>query len=289
MKIAWVHPSWRDLVIDHLADDDRARQHFLRNCSINGALLALSVAGGGSGDRVMPLLETDSDWDDLTDRVHDLVPELEPPELIGLLDALALTVDALTAGHLRVEAQALAGAVLTRVAASWNRSRTPIPLSQLEAWLTLASTLEQPPAPPELAITWTELLPLDAPALGDIGALERFADWLGLVELLFDHDDAQLGELGFPGQATWICRGFLASIATSIDDLDPRAIAPAMRAVGRIGRVMVTLSEPASAVRERLRETEAEPLATGPQLRPAARDSVQRAGVADVERVLRDL
>ncbi len=286
MKITWVHPSWRDLVIEHLADDAGARERFLGSCSINGALLALSIAGGSRGDRIMPLLRTDGDWDRLTDRLHDLLPELEPTELIGMFDALGATIDSLTPGHLRVETEALAGAVLDRVAALWNRSRAPIGLSQLEAWLTLASLLERPPVAPKLATTWAELLPVGAPPLADIAALERFADWLGLLELLLDHQQRRLPELGFPGRAMPICGAFLASVDSGIDGLDPRAIAPVARALARIGRVTAALSEQARLLRRRLRDDD--PPAPEPP-RPLDPDPDPRVGALDIERVLRDL
>src|SRR5438477_4215775 len=51
-----MHPSWRDLVIEQLVTDENAREHFLKNCGLPGFLLALSVAGGATGTRAMPLL-----------------------------------------------------------------------------------------------------------------------------------------------------------------------------------------------------------------------------------------
>ena len=87
MRIAWVHPSWRDLVIEHLSSDPEARERFLHNCSVHGALLALSLGGGHRGERELPLLQCDGDWDALTDRLYTLASELEPAELLGLMDA----------------------------------------------------------------------------------------------------------------------------------------------------------------------------------------------------------
>lgn len=64
------------------------RERFLHNCSGHGALLALSLAGGHGGERELPLLKHDTDWDALTDRLYTLVPELEPAELLGRMVAL---------------------------------------------------------------------------------------------------------------------------------------------------------------------------------------------------------
>ena len=56
MRVDWVHPSWRDLVIESLADDAAARRHFLARCGVDGAALALSGGGGAAGERERPLL-----------------------------------------------------------------------------------------------------------------------------------------------------------------------------------------------------------------------------------------
>jgi hypothetical protein len=131
LRVAWIHPSWRDLVIDHLGSDDAARRQFLRSCSVHGALLALSVAGGDSGDRALPLLRHDADWDALTGRLYDLIPQLEPVELIGVLEALVLTTRGGLEVSSKVEAEALAEAVLSRVRSLWNTTRAPLSLAGL--------------------------------------------------------------------------------------------------------------------------------------------------------------
>jgi hypothetical protein len=180
MRVEWVHPSWRDLVIDHLSSDHDARERFLHNCSVHGALLALSLAGGHGGERELPLLKHDTDWDALTDRLYTLVPELERAELLGLMDALALTIHDLSATPTAPEANALATAVLARLTTVWRTAREPIALPALEAWSTLAGGLSSKPEPPAISVTWAELLPTAAPQPTDGANLERFADWLTL-------------------------------------------------------------------------------------------------------------
>ena len=87
--VSWVHPSWRDLVIDELIADRDLRQRFLAFSSLDGLLLALSVAGGPAGERVLPLLLDDGDWDHLGDRLAELIPDLDEPGTTRLLLALA--------------------------------------------------------------------------------------------------------------------------------------------------------------------------------------------------------
>jgi hypothetical protein len=287
VRVAWVHPSWRDLVIDHLSSDDAARQHFLRSCSVHGALLALSAAGGRGGDRELPLLRRDGDWDALTGRLSDLVPELEPVELIGLMDALLLmTHDPLDASS-RVEAEALAIAVLSRVRSVWNMTGAPVSLAGLEMWLTLAGRLSAEPDPPAIAMTWAELLPVAAPDLSDRGSLERFADWLTLVELLLDYDPHLLAGLGFPGHTPELCERFLSSLENPNEPDHPCDVGQTLRALISVPRVIPQLTDRADWLQQRLTDIEyvSPPSATS----LSAHETAQNAGRLDIRRVLNDL
>lgn len=195
MRVGWVHPSWRDLVIEHLASDGVARGRFLRSCGINGALLALSPAGGAAGERQRPLLTCDGDWDALTDRIYALVPGLDGAETVA---TLALVADAIGATRSdRAEAEALARMLLIRLRDLWDAARAPIPLTELESWLTLSEYVIPEPDLPSLDVTWAELFPVNAPKLDDREELERFADWLTLASILEDKRPAALYRLGF--------------------------------------------------------------------------------------------
>ena len=87
-SVVWVHPSWRDLVIDELARDAEARRRFVQHCSVDGLLLALSHGGGETGERAVPLLVRDADWDAAAERIHELVPELRDADLLRVLTSL---------------------------------------------------------------------------------------------------------------------------------------------------------------------------------------------------------
>jgi hypothetical protein len=71
--IDWIHPSYRDLVIDELEKNETAALRFLERCSLPGIRLAVSVAGGATGDRRFPLMSTPKSWDILQKRVLELI------------------------------------------------------------------------------------------------------------------------------------------------------------------------------------------------------------------------
>jgi hypothetical protein len=185
VRVDWIHPSWRDLVIDALANDPDARRRFLRRCGVDGAALALSSAGGAAGERRRPLLVDDADWDALGDGLHAYCGGLDEREAIPLLNVLADI-------ELDPESEALTRLVLARL--GW--AGKAVGVDALEAWFAVVQRLERRPEPPAVAMTWLELEPDAAPSTPQ--ELERFADWLRLAELLQRHEPELLRRLGFP-------------------------------------------------------------------------------------------
>jgi hypothetical protein len=185
VRVTWVHPSWRDLVIDSLAADPLARRRFLSRCGVDGAALALSESGGPEGERMRPLLRDDRDWDALGDALHHLCPELDEAEAVRLLSVLE------AAGR-DPEVLALARLVIERL--GW--SGKAVSVDAICAWTPLAVRLAPPPEPPAVAMTWLELEPHDVPRTP--AELERFADWVRLASILHEHDRELLKGLGFP-------------------------------------------------------------------------------------------
>jgi hypothetical protein len=148
-SVTWVHPSWRDLVVEQLAADAGARRRFLERCGIDGALLALSRAGGATGERVRPLLVEDGDWDALTDRLHLLIPTLGDPELVRLFATLE---DGLTSGS--GELAALAYDALSALRRTWARGRSLPTADLLRRWRLVAALLDEAPPEPHPAQVW---------------------------------------------------------------------------------------------------------------------------------------
>jgi hypothetical protein len=291
MRVEWVHPSWRDLVIEHLGEDSDARARFLSGCGAHGALLALSLGGGERGERSLPLLARDADWDALTDRIYELLPELGVMELSALLDSIAHAIATLGSPAAQLETPALARMVLERQAALWNDAAAPIPLRGLESWLGLASRLPAGswrPAPPELGRTWAGLLPAAAPSLDDREAVERFADWLTLADLLREHSPGDLHRCRFRDHRPNMWQ-FLDTVESARGDVDPAVRDHVHRALDRIEALDPEFGHLASYFRGRLAVARMElPREPGPSPAPLPGE---RPGwrLFDVARVLDDL
>jgi hypothetical protein len=271
-----VHPSWRDLVIDELAADPEARRRFLAAAGLDGILLGLSTDGGPHGERLMPLLVADGDWDALADRVHALAPELDARAHARLLDALARAIaatDGAVPGRRR-EAAALAEQALARATTLWERSAEPLDVDLLASWYGLAARVDEAPPAPALDHTWAALLPagaeLDAPS-----ELERLDAWLALCELLGAHDRPRLEALGFCDRPNPLLEGLGEALCR------PERCEPAARsALARLGRLVPDVVAPADAYRAGLELATLE-ADLGPPPRPDA--------AFDVDRILRDL
>jgi hypothetical protein len=242
LRVDWVHPSWRDLVIEQLAGDPALRRRFLARCGVDGAALALSMAGGAGGDRARPLLREDADWDALGDGLFHLTEEVDRFGAVRLLRVLADAEDG-------AELEALIGLVLSRIERRFGA--TPVGVELLEAWTDAAGRL--PPAS-ALAATWFDLVPDLAPATPV--ELERFVDWLRLAELMHARDPNLLSRFGFPGRFESLIDAFLDQVPADEPPLERELRAEARQRIARLdprfefALFAVDSLEPAALVRQ---------------------------------------
>ena len=219
-RVAWVHPSWRDLVIEELATDTEARRAFVRCCSVEGILLALSTGGGKTGERSLPLLVDDADWDLAGDRATGLLSDLSDPAVVRLLTALS-EAHSVASKRQTAEVEALAGSVLEQLARRWNSARRVVPVGVLAVWFQLASQLPQRLPEPELAPTWVEHLPTDRVDISDQSDLTRIDDWLALAALVSDHRPQMLAAFGFPERQAEVLERLVLDAAGSAHGPSP--------------------------------------------------------------------
>jgi hypothetical protein len=296
LGIGWVHPSWRDLVIEELRGDPDARHRFLSVSGVDGVTLALSLAGGVAGERAMPLMIADADWDALGDRLHELRRELEDRELARVLLALDGALAAAKNRHQARELDCLAVGVLGAIRRAWDEQHAAVPVFLLEAWHRLNATVVEPVVHPQLAMTWAELHPggllLEHP---DRDELARTEEWLALAEVLGRYDLVALEEFGFFGPDRELLERLIVTLAGIAADEDLRPVAESVLA--QIERVAPDLAGQAHSALEIGRLVEGidrrrwwvpEDIAAPPSTEPATA-SATRFNRGDVDRVLRDL
>jgi hypothetical protein len=225
LGIGWVHPSWRDLVIDELREDAAARRRFLDACSVHGTMLALSEAGGIAGERTLPLLVSDGDWDRLGDRVCHLANQLEDQELAQLLLTLRSVRSAALARSQTQEARNLATCLLNAIARRWDQGHRPLPGFLVEHWYALREWAPGAIQAPQLGPTWAELYPASPPPGGlDRSELARADEWLALAQTLSRYAPDTLTTLGFFEQDQRLLRDLAVTLERTTDQ-DTRPLA----------------------------------------------------------------
>lgn len=98
--VDWIHPSYRDLVIDELMVDLDQQANFVRNASLIGLGLALSEAGGEAGKRVLPFLRSEYSWQALQTRLLDLISAGTEHDIARYASNTVLPTSCLEAIHL---------------------------------------------------------------------------------------------------------------------------------------------------------------------------------------------
>jgi hypothetical protein len=284
-SVAWVHPSWRDLVITQLVDDAAGRLRFLDRSGLEGILLALSVGGGVAGERVLPLLQEDADWDSAAARIGHLAPELDAAAAIRLLEALPAALETEIRDRARAEAAALAALTLERLAAAWDERRASLSVAELAGWFAVAALLPEPPHWPRLDRTWIELLPTQQVDVGSREDLVRFDEWLAVAEVLRAFAPEELERLGFPVRQHDVFSAFVENAARAASDEAEALVTQALRRIRRVApayapgaaqatQALLSQAEPWFDVRFETHSRQPEPAASERTL---------------VERVLRDL
>ena len=155
-KIDWIHPSYRDLVIEELSGDTGLQHEFLRKMSFLGVKLAISDSGGPTGSRNFPLMTSPASWQLLQRRCMELVAEGDKGDLSDLLNALHSAIQQAPEEKNRDNLTSIITPVCRAVREKWNKPDTALTASQLEIY-SQASLLVSPLPPlPNLDRSWGE-------------------------------------------------------------------------------------------------------------------------------------
>ncbi len=144
--INWIHPSYRDLVIDELESTPQMRKHFLRNLSSDSLMLILTEQGR-SGPRTF--IADDDDWRLVRARTLELATD-PSTSATDLLDALSETVD-------RFKDRSDCGQMLTEVARTvktrWDNDRKKLGEGDISSFSRFSELISPIPPLPNLAPT----------------------------------------------------------------------------------------------------------------------------------------
>ncbi|MCH8837926.1 MAG: hypothetical protein IIA60_09040 [Candidatus Marinimicrobia bacterium] len=91
--VDWIHPSYRDLLIEVLQNDQELQEEFLKTANVEGITLALSVSGSSYGERLLPFTKTENSFNIIRTRCLEMLRDTPNTRNIKVLfDALQKAV-----------------------------------------------------------------------------------------------------------------------------------------------------------------------------------------------------
>jgi hypothetical protein len=219
--IEWIHPSVRDVAIEYLMAHDRDRQRFLRMATPSGFILAVSSAGGASGERTLPLAITRADWEALSARAREILSAESSATQLGLLQALLVALQESKGApkEIREHLEALGTQALGSVYARWEPAGVEVAPPLLGTYYELSVAVRQLAPSPSLERVWQTLarrgLAAVRAGLIDEQAVIRLGAWIEFAVLLAANEPRFLRIAHFPRDQT-------ESLSEAVDLLEAR-------------------------------------------------------------------
>jgi|SRR5579871_26441 len=317
----WMHPSWRDLVIEHLQSSRADRQRFLNRCGVQGILLALSSAGGGKGIRETPLLVEDSDWKILEVTIIALLnasqSEFEVRMVLGAIHGAGLhECEVQKSQFLRASSPLYKMGIksLETLRAKWNGENQIIGTSALGEYYNISMRLSPLPSMPNLQPTWDYRLAEVEKFTGkgsSSAVLDKSSDalskWFDLIEVVESSEPRFLRQMRFPELYLDSVREYLDRIEEDANcgfdsessdgyDTEIERMAELEPIVEQLGSIFPSLEDRAqnaqqalAAAQENLRDAQNEKFPEAPHNYEGRSTSIQPTGGFDVDELFDDL
>ena len=152
--LGWVHPSYRDLVIEELSSDGALRTKFLRTCSADGLKLAVSESGGTAGERYLPLMVEAENWMTLQQRAVELIREASPEECCEILTCVATVIDSANDSQTHHRLLSVLAIACETAREKWDAERMPLTGDQVLAYGHATTRLSNLPKMPDMSASW---------------------------------------------------------------------------------------------------------------------------------------
>jgi len=131
--VEWIHPSYRDLVIEQLRDGGSLKSEFLNRMSVAGIQLALSEAGGATGKLRFPLVSSAGDWEVLEERCLQASRNSSTQHCGALLTIATNALDA-SVGQERAAVQRVLKAICRVLRERWDADQVELDASTINAY-----------------------------------------------------------------------------------------------------------------------------------------------------------
>jgi len=270
--VDWIHPSYRDLVIDELTQNADLRNTFLKRASLEGVKLAVSDTGGRYGKRRLPFIRSAESWDVLRERCMSLVAADVGDR--DVLEVLGNAASQNSSPEHKIRWARLLTSVCNAVRAKWDKESRLINAADLEAFAKARKYADPEVKLPELLATWESLDTQFRESLRladrgdelDYDAFGNLTTFAGVVE---ECAPGFLEQVGFPNKYEAAITSLLYNAETEVSEhsssSDPdelRALAGRKDSIAasleRLDELSVGHSAKANALADRLRERSSE-------------------------------
>lgn len=203
VRIDWIHPSCRDLVIEELANEPILQARFVEKMSLQGIKISISDSGGALGDRRLPFMKDPRNWEILRVRCLSIAREDPISDAVDLLTTLYSANLGTSDLDRKNQFARIITEVCEEVCRRWNDSLEPIRVEDLATYCK-ASTLSTPFSQmPQLHVTW-EKLTEQFQRQFDRGEDDYLIDpyyvveWAKFTDIVHDNEPRFLKAVGFP-------------------------------------------------------------------------------------------
>jgi hypothetical protein len=222
----WMHPSWRDLVIDYLAGNPKVRLDFLGCSGPHGIQIALSRGGGTRGERQRPLLVTSDDWRNVSAAIKTQMTDGSERAVHAILASLleaTLHYPPSKDHSQSTSHQFLYDIVRDAISVlcdRWNSSDDPLPLDTLEIYQQLSEQLEPLPPMPRLKPTWLHYWTKARNELNELNedliSTYQTGKWIDLQICISASEPRLLKQVDFPDCCIPIIENFLERVTSEV-------------------------------------------------------------------------
>lgn len=203
LKYSWIHPSYRDLVIEELSSEDAMKKTFISSTDVSGIKLAISSLGGALGARRLPLLRDAKDWSLFTTQMNRLVATSHPWVATALLNQVSDSIELESKPEVRKNLIATLASLCESVRGVWDQKGVILAARDLEAYSTASKWLSRIPPVPDIAPSWSSHLEkcrdqAASTSNGDPFDPDSLSGFVDFVVAVRHSEPRWLAKVGFP-------------------------------------------------------------------------------------------
>jgi len=201
----WIHPSYKDLVIEELGKSRSLQMDYFQNIGLEGIKLAISEKGGVRGERSFPLMQFPESWDLLKKRCLALPKILSVEEITEMLVSFRNSLLAVKDENSKAELLEMISLVCQMAKEKWDSERVKLTSEQLEAYCEASLLLKSLPPIPDIQMSWDRdenafRYSIDEAESEKYFSPDHLNQFVRLARVIQDNEPRFLRQIGFPSK-----------------------------------------------------------------------------------------